>query len=256
VSITKRRIPLEGSPNFRDIGGHPALNGNQVTCGEIFRSGHLAHLTDKDQEILNSLSIRTVCDFRSKEEIKHQPNRLPNGGSIQYLRLPIVNESMEPTRAVEKIMRGDIEWFTDDFMVNAYIEKVDKFHHVWNQFFKYISQKKSRPLVFHCTAGKDRTGVGAALILSSLGVSDKWIIHDHGLSNRYNAEQINTIRKSLQKIGIDAERLTDYLTAPKSAIIALLDHIRKTYGTAADYLLHKAKVKKSWLEKLREDLLE
>jgi protein-tyrosine phosphatase len=252
----ERRIVLDGTANFRDIGGYPAHKNNQIKWGKIFRSGHLASLTENDHQILKKIGIQSICDFRSKEEIARQPNRLPDKTTIKNLHLPIVNKSMEPTEAVARIMKGDLGWFTQDFMVNSYLEKIEAFHDVWCLFFKYLCQRSFRPLLFHCTAGKDRTGVCAALILLILGVSEKVVIHDHALSNIYNAEQIQQIEKMLRKVGVDPDKLTDYLTAPKTAMVAVIEHINKKYGTAKNYLLQKANVQVDWIDKLEEEMLE
>jgi protein-tyrosine phosphatase len=256
VEDAQRRILLNGAANFRDIGGYPAHTHKRVKRHNIYRSGHLASLTENDLRKLNTLGIQSVCDFRSSEEIKGQPNRLPIKSSLQYLHLPIVNKIMEPTEAVSRVMKGDIGWFTKDFMVNAYIEKIEAFHETWFLFFKTVCQRSFRPLLFHCTAGKDRTGVCAALILLSLGVSEKWVIHDYGLSNKYNAEQIIKIQKSLRKVGVDPDKLMDYLTAPKFAIVAVIEHINKTYGSARAYLTQKAMVPDTWMDTFEEEMLE
>jgi len=252
----QRRIVLDGAANFRDMGGYPAHKNNRIKWGEIFRSGHLASLSNYDHQMLEKIGIRSICDFRSTQEIARQPNRLPDKTPIKTLHLPIVNKTMEPTEAATRIMKGDLGWFTEDFMVNSYLEKINAFHDIWCLFFKYLCQRSFRPLLFHCTAGKDRTGVCAALILLTLGVSEKVVIHDHALSNIYNAEQIQQIEKSLRKVGVDPDKLTDYLTAPKTAMVAVIEHINKKYGTAKDYLLQKANVQVSWIDQLEEDMLE
>ena len=252
----ERQIVLDGAANFRDIGGYPTSQHKRVKWRKVFRSGNLASLTDKDHRILAEIGIQSVCDFRSTEEIARQPNRLPDKNTPRCLHLPIVNKTMEPTEAVARTMKGDLSWYTPDFMVNAYIEKIEAFHDIWYLFFKYLCQRSFRPLLFHCTAGKDRTGVCAALILLTLGVSEKWVIHDHALSNIYNAKQTQTIKDNLKKIGVDPEKLIDYLTAPKTAIVATIEHINKKYGSARDYLVNKANVKAVWIEQLEEDLLE
>ncbi len=252
----ERRIMLDGAVNFRDIGGYPTSRHNRVKWRKIFRSGHLALLTENDHQVLNELGIQTICDFRSTEEIARQPNRLPENTSLQYLHLPIVNKTMEPTEAITRVMKGDTSWFTQDFMTKAYIEKIDAFPDTWHHFFKRLTRQSSRPLLFHCTAGKDRTGICAALILLTLGVSEKWVIHDHALSNIYNADQVRGIQNNLRKVGVDPEKLMDYLMAPKTAIVAAIEHITKTYGSARDYLIQKAKVKTVWIENFAEDMLE
>ena len=213
-------------------------------------------MTENDRQILNELDIRTIYDFRSPEEVALRPNRLPQKPSPRYLHLPIVTQSMEPTEAAARIMKGDTRWFTPDFMAKAYIEIIDAFPDTWHHFFQRLAQSSSRPLLFHCTAGKDRTGVCAALILLNLGVSEKWVIHDHALSNRYNAEQIQTIRDNLRKVGVDPETLMDYLTAPTTAIVAVIEHIKETYGSARDYLIQKADVKGAWMDVLEKEMLE
>lgn len=252
----ERRIKLDGSANFRDLGGYPATDQKRVKWRKIFRSGHLASLSESDLAKLSDLGIKTVCDFRSKEEINRQPNKLPRKTDIQSLHLPIVNTIIEPTQAVARIMKGDASWFTPDFMTTTYIEKLEKFPDVWNRFFNYLDRESSRPLLFHCTAGKDRTGVCAALLLLSLGVPEDWVIYDHGLSNIYNAEQIKIIQAQLQKVLPNPDILMDYLTAPKNAMEAVIEHLNKHYGSAQQYLVQKANLTLDCLERLEKDLLE
>lgn len=252
----ERRIVLDGAANFRDIGGYPTIRHQRVKWRKIFRSGNLASLTKNDHKILQKIGIQSICDFRSTQEIARQPNHLPEKTSLHCLHLPIVNKTMEPTEAVTRIMNGDIDWFTPDFMIKAYIEKIEAFHDTWYLFFKNLCQRPFRPFLFHCTAGKDRTGVCAALILLSLDVPEKWVIYDHGLSNIYNAEQTETIRDRLRKIGVDPDTLMDYLTAPKTAIVALIEHINRKYGCARDYLIQRAKVNPAWIENLEAEMVE
>jgi protein-tyrosine phosphatase len=251
-----RRIALEGAPNFRDLGGYRTNSTRRLKWGCVFRSGHLALLTQNDQQTLINLGIRSICDFRSEQETKRQPNQLPHSADIQSLHLPIVSSVIEPTQAIARVMKGDISWFTPDFMIKSYLEKIDRFHGVWYLFFKTLSQASARPLVFHCTAGKDRTGVCAALILLSLGVSENQVIDDHALSNVYNADGIHKIELTLSKVGIDPNDLRDYITAPKSAITATIEHIHKQFGSTQNYLIQKAGVKPDWLDTLAQELTE
>ena len=250
------RIVLEGAPNFRDLGGYQINTTRRLKRCSVFRSGHLASLTKNDQQTLVKLGIRSICDFRSAQERKRQPNRLPQTANIQTLHLPIVSSVIEPTQAIARVMRGDITWFTPDFMIKSYLEKIDRFHDLWRTFFKHLSQASTRPLVFHCTAGKDRTGVCAALILLSVGVSENQVVDDYALSNRYNADGIQKIEKTLVKVGLDPAYLRDYITAPKTAIIATIEHIHKQFGSTQNYLIQKAGVKPVWLETLAKDLTE
>ena len=250
------KIVLAGAPNFRDLGGYQIGTTRRMKWGCVFRSVHLALLTKDDQQTLVNLGIRSICDFRSEQERKRQPNRLPQATNIQTLHLPIVSSVIEPTQAITRVMQGDITWFTPDFMINSYLEKIDRFYSVWYHFFKQLSQESTRPLVFHCTAGKDRTGVCATLILLSMGVSENQVVDDHTLSNVYNADGIQKIEKTLSKVGLDPDDLRDYITAPKTAIIATIEHIHKQFGSTQNYLIQKAGVKPDWLETLAKDLTE
>jgi len=252
----QRRIGLEGAPNFRDLGGYPIKAGRCVRWRCVFRSGHLAALTETDQHALLTLGIRSVCDFRSEQERNRQPNQLPRTETIQSLQFPIVSSVIEPTQAIARVMKGDIRWFTPDFMIKSYLEKIDRFHAVWHDFFKHLSRASARPLVFHCTAGKDRTGVCAALILLSLGVSANQVIADHALSNVYNAAEIQKIERTLWKVGINPKDLRDYIMAPKAAITATIEHIHKQFGSTQKYLIQKAGVKPDWLESLAKELTQ
>jgi len=252
----ERRILLDGAANFRDIGGYPALDHKRVKWRSLFRSGHLASLTDSDRRVLNNLGIRSICDFRSKQEIQSRPNRLPKNAYLHSLHFPIVSTAIEPTQAISMIMKGDTSWFTQDFMIKAYIEKIETFYYVWHRFFKLLAQRSSRPLLFHCTAGKDRTGVCAALILLCLGVSEEWVIHDHGLSNTYNAKGIQKMQATLRKIEVDPDKLRDYITAPKTAMQAVIEHIHKKYGSTKNYLIQKANVAPAWIETLQAELID
>ena len=141
-------------------------------------------------------------------------------------------------------------------MVERYIKKIDDFPEIWGVFFDNLADPKTRPMVIHCTAGKDRAGACAALILLALGVPEDTVIYDHGLSNVYIADALEKINARIREMGVDPEKVAPYFTAPRAAIIAFVDHIRKSYGSAADYLTPKAGINKKTLERLKNELLD
>jgi len=222
----------------------------------VYRSAHLAGLTDQDHATLRRIGIRLVCDFRTREETREQPDRLPEDGSVEYLHMPIAHGKFDPAEAVGRIRKGDISWLTDDFMPNNYIKQLDNFGDLWHRFFERLMDEKSRPLVFHCTAGKDRTGVCAALILLAAGVPESTVIADHALSNIYNAEIIDIIKLEIKKYGIDPEAMQSYLTAPREAIEAVLKHLKENFGSAQEYLTGQAKIRPADLERLKKEITE
>jgi protein-tyrosine phosphatase len=141
-------------------------------------------------------------------------------------------------------------------MIKRYIQKIDEFPEVWGEILKMLADPDNRPLVFHCTAGKDRAGACAAMILLALGVPEDTVVYDHGLSNVYIADALEKINERIRAMGVDPEKVAPYFTAPRNAIVAFINHIRKRYGSAAEYLMTRAGVNKNKLELLKEELLD
>jgi protein-tyrosine phosphatase len=256
VIVAERHVNFDRIVNFRDLGGYETADGQRVKWGQVFRSGHLARATEKDRSLLRRMGIKLICDFRTPGEIKAQPDWLPEDGSIKYLQMPIVHGEFDPVAAMQSLQKGDISWLTEDFMIDRYIKKIDDFPEIWCEFFQHLSDPQNRPLVFHCTAGKDRAGACAALVLLALGVPEKTVIYDHGLSNIYIADALKMINERITAMGIDPEKVAPYFTAPRNAIVAFVEHIRKTYGSADNYLMNKASVSKNSLELLKRELLD
>jgi len=256
IIISDRRVPLEGSVNFRDLGGYETTGGRRIKWGQVFRSDNLGRLTDRDVSFVQQMGIRMVCDFRTPAEVQKLPDRFPQTDRGGYLPLPIQHGEFDPANTFERIKNGDIQWMTEAFMVKGYLKNIDDFAPVWSTFFQTLADGSKRPLVFHCTGGKDRAGVCAALILLSLGVPEETVIHDHGLSNLYIAAVLEKIYDRIRSHGVDPKQVAPYFTAPENAIVAVVRHIRQTYGSAADYLINKAGVDKRVVDQLREDLLE
>ncbi len=184
------------------------------------------------------------------------PDRYPQGDHGKSLKLPIRQGESDPANAFDRIKKGDIDWMTEEFMIEGYINNIEEFAPLWASFFDNLAERSNQPLVFHCTGGKDRAGVGAALILLVLGVPEETVIRDHGLSNLYIATVLESIYDRIRSMGVDPEEISAYFSAPKNAIVSLLKHLDKTYGSAANYLINKAGVDEKILNRLEEDLLE
>ncbi|MCU0559190.1 MAG: tyrosine-protein phosphatase [Desulfobacterales bacterium] len=254
--VGERRPAVEGAPNLRDLGGYATAAGRHVKWGQVFRSSHLSRLTDRGVEFIRHLGIRRVYDLRTEAEVLKMPNRFPDSADASYHRLPIQHGDFEPTAVFDRIKKGDVDWISEEFMLRGYIESIEHYPHVWQRLFSDLADPKNRPLLFHCTGGKDRTGTGAALILLALGVAEEPVVRDYGLSDGYNAETRQTIYAHLQPMGVDIARVEPYFTAPESRIRALLDYIRNHYQTALDYLVKKAGVGEKEIGQLRDGLLD
>ena len=256
IITAERRLPLEGTVNFRDLGGYETSAGQRIRWGRVFRSDHLSRLTDRDIAFLQRMKIRCVCDFRTSAEAQKRPDRFPGDGPGAYLHLPIDNLKFNPTTLFEKLKRGDTDWLTREFLIDGYILNIDKFAAIWGEVFRRLADPGQMALVFHCTGGKDRAGTCAALVLLALGVPEETVILDHGLSNIFIADVIDKIYAQFESSGIDRKKISPYFTAPQYCIEALLHHLHEKYGSPADYLRSKAGVTEEMLKEIRRQLLE
>ena len=250
----RRRLPLAGAVNFRDIGGIEAADATVVKRGLIYRADHLSRLTDQDFQFLQNHGLRTVCDLRSGREQKRSPDRLPTDGSIQYHSFPVESKIFDPGTALQRLQAGDQSWLDMDFVTQLYRSYLEDFGPIWGRIYTMAASPVRLPLVFHCTGGKDRTGICAALLLTLLGVSREKIIGDHLLSNTYNAERLKPIYAKFAELGVSAEKAAPYLQAPLEPLIDLFDHLKKKYGTVEDYLLSKGEMKEETLRSLQNTL--
>ncbi|MBU2551690.1 MAG: tyrosine-protein phosphatase [Proteobacteria bacterium] len=256
IITAERRLPLKGSVNFRDLGGYETRDGRRVKWGQVFRSDSLARLSYRDQAYIARLGLKLVVDFRTPAEVEKGADRLPEDGSVEYLQLPIVHGEFDPAAATASLMKGDISWLTEDFMISRYIRKIDEFPAAWGAVINRLVRPDSRPMLFHCTGGKDRAGTMAALILLALGVPEETVVYDHGLSNVYIAGVLERIYKEIRKLDIDPESVASYFTAPREGIMAQLEHLKDRYGSAERYLIENGGVSEETLASLKDQLLE
>ncbi|MDI9233095.1 tyrosine-protein phosphatase [Limnohabitans lacus] len=171
---------LQGASNFRDLGGYGTASGQRVRRGRVFRSDHLAGLTSEDLARFQQLGIGHSLDFRGVSEYTATPYAIPG---VQRVALTI-----EPTvvARMQALVAQGIEPTTEetvDLMRETYRDFVNRNADTFGRFLKHLLAQPT-PQVFHCTAGKDRTGFAAALLLSALGVDRATIEHDYLLTNQ------------------------------------------------------------------------
>lgn len=254
--IDSRRLPLKGAVNFRDIGGNTAANNRLVKTGLVYRSDHLSRLSNHDLQILQGLNFKTACDLRSIKEQQRSPDILPGDGSVRLLPLPVQSKIFDPATAMDLLKSGDDTWLTMEFLSKLYLSYLDDFGSVWGKMFNLIASTDNLPLVFHCTGGKDRTGIFAALLLKFLGVDEERIFFDHDLSNAFNAERLRPFYIRLKELGIGPEKAATYLQAPPEPLAAMFNRLKKRYGGVEDYLRTKANLDTATLKALQTILLQ
>lgn len=176
-----RVLPLQGTTNFRDFGGYAGQGGRPLRWRRLFRSAHLANLTADDRATLAALGLSQAFDFRGIEERAATPYQLP--GIVQHALAiePSVVQRMQAMLAAGQQLTGAV---AAELMRELYRSLINDQAHRFAELFEALLQADT-PVVLHCTAGKDRTGVAVALILLALGVSRDDVLQDYLLTNRH-----------------------------------------------------------------------
>lgn len=177
-------LALEGASNVRDLGGWAVAGGGRVAFGRVFRGAALTRLTDADRVTLAALGLRTVCDLRGVRERERAPSRLDGLEWVEIHSLPIeptVGGSLSDILATREATGEDVL----ALLQRAYLAYAFDCVPRYGAMFDLILQGEDRlPLLFHCSAGKDRTGFGAALVLAALDVPWESIVEDYLATNR------------------------------------------------------------------------
>jgi protein-tyrosine phosphatase len=227
--MNNRFIPLEGGWNFRDIGGYPTLNGGHTRPGLIYRSGSLHHLTEADRQTLQGLGIRTAFDMRQDYEHKSEgPDQV--GDSITVIQMPT---SIGDTAIRDKVISDPNGFRMRDFYVSALAPRAE--YHA--NLFRQIVVNLDHPLVIHCSAGKDRTGIVIALLLRVAGVDDHTIVTDYTETARHLIGYSTKQAERFRGFGMPENVVREMLACPGINIRAMLDHLDATFGSAENYLI-------------------
>jgi protein-tyrosine phosphatase len=254
IVAAERLVPLEGTLNFRDLGGYATADGRRVKWGRLFRSDGLHGLTDADHGLLASIGLRSVYDLRWAREREAQPSRLPaDGVTVHHVSI-----GQDPTGDdfMAQIFSGEITEVGIDWMIDTYRQMVDEGATAFARLLAHLAEPAALPAVFHCSAGKDRTGLSAALLLRLLGVPDEVVLDDYELSTTYRSDRrVEELRPRFEEAGLDIDRFRNYLSAPRPALVAALEHIDGAAGGVEGYL-RAGGMASDVPEHLRELLLE
>ena len=259
-----RRIWLDGEPNFRDLGGYQTTDGRSVKWGLLYRSGSLSKLTDDDLVKLENLNIQTMVDFRSAGEVEMLgQDRHLNGAQVVGLT---INPGQLTNMLSEALQKGDFSSITPDVMVQLYRGFVRDCTEQYSQLIQLIADPAKRPLNMHCTHGKDRTGVGTAVILSALGVPWETIANDYMLSNQYRENESEAEKAQMRMLmtkpgGVplddaDMAYIAPLLTvAPAYLEGARLEMVNR-YGSVENYIREGLGISDEMRDRLRGELLD
>lgn len=264
LMTAERRLPLEGQVNFRDLGGYLTGDGRRVRWGQLFRSGDLSHLSDADLAYLNHLELKLVCDLRVDFEVKRSPDRLPDG--VVRLGLPVRGGELPEKVLYDAVDNGDLSDLDSDFLLGSNRMFVSEFGQVYGEMVRKLSDGDRRPAVFHCTAGKDRAGFGAAIVLLMLGVPMETVFEDYLLTNTYRAawteQTLARIRQNIvdrhgvPAASVDLSSLEALFVAKRAYLSAALETIDRQYGSFDVFIRDGLDLSRETQRAFQESLLE
>lgn len=266
-----QRIMLKGAPNTRDLGGYETKDGRVVKSHKLIRSGALYHLTEKDKEILTKeFEVKTDVDFRSRMEADQKPD--PQLPGVRYEHIPIIDEAAagitrENVNGLEDMILKASDYILNsdkaagDFMKKTYWDLVTNEFSIaqYRKFFEVISREEQGAVLWHCSVGKDRAGVGTVLVLLALGVPRETILEDYLLTNQFLKEETQQLVEAVAKVHNHPELLKaaaeingvcrDYL----DTVFQALD---ENWGSADQFLEEKlgltAQKRENWIERFTE----
>ena len=250
VDLTGRLVDLDGPANFRDLGGYRGRDRCTVRTGRVFRSDSLSAMSDRDvQHCLHVLQLRTIVDLRTGAEVDRFSHGPLEREGVTFHHEPIIDETRidssrrrrrkADTMTLDEIYRMMLTTFGDRFVT----------------VLRLIADPSNHPIVFHCAAGKDRTGLTAALTLGLLGVDDETIVVDYAASAQRMPEMIarNLARA---EAGQDAlvEVAQQHYEARAEAMEEVLAWIRAEHGSVEGYVTARG-LEPAAVDALRASLL-
>ena len=257
MSERERLVALEGALNWRDLGGYRAADGRVTKWDRIYRSDGLDQLTDADLDVIAELGIKLVIDFRVDREVDEHPSRLADHPDLRCQRLPIGGDEVEGRSILDVIRAGDLRAYTIEEMAGTYERLLEQFATTFGEVVAHAADPANHPMVFHCTAGKDRTGLMAMLLLGAVGVSDDDIVTDYELTTHYRSnKRLAILGPELEKAGVDLETVRPFLTAQAPVMAATVARLHRDHGSIEAFLTTRAGVDSDTLDRLRAHLLE
>ena len=241
-----RHIDFESVRNFRDLGGYQTLGGHKLAWRRLFRSATLRHVSKHDlTRLREETGLISVIDLRNASELERWGIGFLNELGFQYYNVPFITGSGDSNKEIELFRE-----YTNMGEVYLFFIRHKEYGRRVVEALRIIAEPENHPVVFHCTAGKDRTGVLAAIVLSVLGIKDDDIVEDYTLSAPYMRELVND-----PEMAEDVKDLPSYFwEAVPESMSLFLSMLKREYGSARGYAEeHGAEV--SLFDRLERGLL-
>ncbi|AMO55296.1 hypothetical protein GZ77_10980 [Endozoicomonas montiporae] len=255
-----RHIPMETPHNLRTLAGISTQDGSVIASGKLYRSDSIAQLPTLSQKYLDALDLRVVTDFRSSLEQQNTPHqRCVESIRVIHRPIPVMGDNgrAEMTRVLQTVDSADevARWLSD-----LYCSMVIDFSDVYAEWLHSLLSVDSYPQLYHCTAGKDRTGVATALLLKLLDVDDGQIMEDYLLSNDLSADYItarmtgkSTFSWMPEKASTDL--LRPLLSVQKEFLQVMFSHINEECGSFSHYAQQRLGMAEKEIRQLKNNLL-
>lgn len=239
----ERLVTMDSTTNFRDMGGFKTTDGKQVKWGMVYRSDALDELTPTDNQLIDRLDIKYIADFRTVEEVEESPDVLSNP-NIELDLLPIGEGMPSPLTIAGYVVRliTDTEAMTIELeqgLIKANEDLVKNYSGQYRQWANSLLEPEKFPMVYHCTQGKDRTGLASAIILLALGVDKETIINDYMATNHYAKADLQRAMDGISRgtFGlVDSEAFKPVLFVRRANLEAAFRAMEEQYGSIDNYL--------------------
>ncbi|HVN39176.1 MAG TPA: tyrosine-protein phosphatase [Myxococcota bacterium] len=255
-----RRLPLDGAHNARDLGGYATADGQRVRWGVAYRSDALGSLSDEDVAYLARLGVREVVDFRSDAEREREPDRLPQAPAPRVVPRPIFGDALDPAELRERLLSGRARAADmSEMLVAGNRAFVTDFAAVYGGFLRDLADSENVPVLFHCTAGKDRAGFAAAALLLALGVPRDTVMQDYLLTNGFSqaaTDHMLTVLRLASFFRTSPDDARPLFEARREYLQAAFDAIDSHYGSDEAYLRDGLGLDDATRSRLRANLLE
>ena len=227
-----RRLELEGAYNVRDIGGYETVDGHRTRWKTFLRSDGMHRLTARDQTTLLDYGLKTVVDLRRTDEVEEKPNVFEGSDQVTYVRHNLSGDNLQASAPEPE---EDLD--TAHKTARNYSRNLDSQQAQYRETLATLASPGALPAIFHCTAGKDRTGRIAALILGNAGVPNETIVEDYGISGRYWYESYLATGSDVDAYsGVQTWQEFQGLVSPPGAMRLVLQHLEDRYGGVRGYL--------------------
>jgi len=253
---SQRILNINGGHNFRDMGGYAAAGGRTVRWATLYRSGIMSKIESSESALLTSLGIVSICDLRTTKERAHRPTVWHSGSDTELLA-----RDYEMSAGVLKNLVKDRDASSEavaGHMHSIYRDLLREQSESYVELFRRLVAGKV-PLIFNCTAGKDRTGIAAALILSALGVSREDVMADYALTNEFIEGLVELLRQDADYsdwFADQPEAAYPLLRAEPLYLQGMFDELESRYGGLDAYLAEVLHVGPREVEAMRAHLLE